>query len=137
MKLHATESQQDWEWCEGSQCFTQAQLPEGVPKRAFAPCPMDLVALLAGQDRLSKLLMRQLDSRRGVRLPRFVLSMCDGVHMFHVNSITALRTGIHQKDATPTATRGLLVNGYGLNWGGRMLVTVHRTGLVEEKPGTT
>jgi transposase len=60
VKPHVTEYQQHCGWCEGCQCFTQAQLPEGVPRGAFGPRLMALVALLAGQYRLSKRLVQQL-----------------------------------------------------------------------------
>jgi len=60
LKPHVTEYQQHFGWCEGCECFTQAPLPEGVPKGAFGPRLMALVALLAGQYRLSKRLVQQL-----------------------------------------------------------------------------
>jgi transposase len=60
VKPHVTEYQQHSGWCERCECFTQAQLPEGVPRGAFGPRLMALVALLAGQYRLSKRLVQQL-----------------------------------------------------------------------------
>lgn len=60
VKPHVTEYQQHSGWCEKCECFTQAQLPEGVPRGAFGPRLMALVALLAGQYRLSKRLVQQL-----------------------------------------------------------------------------
>jgi hypothetical protein len=38
----ATEYQRHFGWCEGRECFTQAELPEGVPKGAFGPRLMAL-----------------------------------------------------------------------------------------------
>jgi hypothetical protein len=60
VKPHVTEYQQHSGWCEKCECFTQAQLPEGVPRGAFGPRLMALVALLAGQYRLSTRLVQQL-----------------------------------------------------------------------------
>ena len=63
VKPHVTEYQQHSGWCERCQCFSQAELPAGVPKGAFGPRLMALVALLSGQYRLE--FAAQLDRRLG------------------------------------------------------------------------